>query len=163
MIRLGIKRILHTPTSCRNVLVDHYRRLAIATIATTTTTTTINNNDDDTEPPTVAWKVAASKKSTAIFPWRHESNLDNWIQEGRLWGPTMPSIHPLGMAFLTHATASQTLLIPWYELPFSGWKQELADSSSWAFSQAVAGILSNTYQGESRPHPMDTHNTTNYI
>jgi hypothetical protein len=28
----------------------------------------------------------------------------------------------------------------------NGWKQELADSSAWAFSQAVAGMISNVYE-----------------
>ena len=154
MIRSGIKRILHKPASSTNQSIDHLQR-----IATTTTTTTTIIDDDDTKPPTVAWKVAASKKSTAVFPWRHETQLDTWLQEGRLWGPTMPSISPLGRTIMTHATAANTLQIPWYELPFSGWKQELADSTSWAFSQAVAGVLSNTYHGESLHNPINNLTT----
>ena len=51
----------------------------------------------------------------------------------------------MGTSILIHGTAANNLNIPWYALPFSGWKQELADSSAWAFSQAVAGVLSNTY------------------
>jgi hypothetical protein len=46
---------------------------------------------------------------------------------------------------MTHGTAINLLNVPWYEVIFSGWKQELADSGAWAFSQAVAGVISNTY------------------
>jgi hypothetical protein len=46
-------------------------------------------------------------------------------------------------------TAAKHLKIPFFRAVFgSAWKQNLADASGWAFSQAVAGVLSNTYRGK---------------
>jgi len=104
--------------------------------AASTTTATTKAAD-------LAWKVS---KPNAIFPWRHEeTNSLEWLQRGQKFGPRMPPMNRLGTAVMIHGTAANALNISWYDLPFTKWKQELADSSAWAFSQAVAGVLSNTY------------------
>jgi hypothetical protein len=53
------------------------------------------------------------------------------------------------LRFIFLQLSAKNLNIPWYQgLLGSAWKQDLADASGWAFSQAVAGVLSNTYRGE---------------
>jgi hypothetical protein len=89
--------------------------------------------------------VAASKRPTAIFPWRHESEPLEWVREGQQFGKNWIRLNRLGAFAMTHGTAINHLNVPWYEVIFSGWKQELANSGAWAFSQAVAGVISNTY------------------
>jgi hypothetical protein len=55
------------------------------------------------------------------------------------------------LRFIFLQLSAKNLNIPWYQGLFgSAWKQDLADASGWAFSQAVAGVLSNTYRGENR-------------
>lgn len=101
------------------------------------------------------WKAIATPPR-AIFPWRHEVEplprlIDREV-DGGLLGPGVPNtaMPPFGEFLFRHfvfQAAAAQLNIPWYErLLSSKWKQDLADGSAWAFSRAVAGVLSNTYR-----------------
>jgi len=89
----------------------------------------------------------------AVFPWRHEDyplprlipGSEECVAQGGTYGPGFPYLEKHLQFVVTHFAASQ-LGTPWYQLLFNGWKQDLAASSSWAFSQAVAGLLANTYR-----------------
>ena len=89
----------------------------------------------------------------AIFPWRHEETLlprlrpEDDEENTAIYGPGLPSV-PRHMEFAMTHVAGWQMQIPWYQLFSTGWKNQLADSGSWAFSQAVAGIVSNTYNGK---------------
>ena len=105
------------------------------------------------------WQGKLPKASTTainprvIFPWRHDTKQlprlipgsDDFELQGSYFGPGVPYLPKEMHSIVTHFTGNQ-MQIPWYQLPFPGWKQELADSSSWAFTQAVAGVMSNLYR-----------------
>eukprot|EP00934_Nitzschia_sp_Nitz4_P005750 Nitzschia sp. Nitz4//scaffold183_size43938//7266//8359//NITZ4_007265-RA/size43938-augustus-gene-0.69-mRNA-1//1//CDS//3329539599//5740//frame0 len=86
-----------------------------------------------------------------LFPWRHsprplprlDPDSDEFAQVGQLLGGNVYSSNQTSDAVLAAYIFMDT---PWYRmLNFSSWKQELADNMSWAFTQGVAGILSNVY------------------
>ena len=88
-----------------------------------------------------------------LFPWRHEEvPLDRLIpgseefqEKGYLLGGNVMSSNPM---FDAYATAYLFLDLPLYKLLFfSHWQADLAENMSWAFAQAMAGVLSNVYQG----------------
>lgn len=89
-----------------------------------------------------------------IFPWRHDTELlprlvvgsDEFKLHGGYYGPGDPFNCPVRNMPLFTAFAATLIGIPWYKAPFSGWSQELAESSSWAFTQAVAAMMSNLYR-----------------
>jgi hypothetical protein len=80
-----------------------------------------------------------------IFPWRHEEELlprfipgtPEYLKDIRVPGS------------FRAITAFCFLNVPWYQLLLSGnavWEEDIAHSTSWAFAQAVAGIVSNVYK-----------------
>lgn len=89
-----------------------------------------------------------------LFPWRHEEKpLDRFIpgtpdyleKRDLLGGNVVSSNNQLDAL----ATAFFFLGVPWYKMPFfRHWKADLAESMSWAFAQAMSGMLSNVYHGE---------------
>ena len=92
-----------------------------------------------------------------MFPWRHSTQSLSRLQQGTIENladshlltttsvsPEMPTLH-------TVTTAYFFLDVPWYHLIFlSYWKQDLADSMSFAFTQSVAALLSNLTNGKSQ-------------
>ena len=101
-----------------------------------------------------AWeeKLKSAKGKRTIFPWRHEVEpLERLVDpniQGGLLGPGIAPM-PWFMKHLFTLVSAVHLNIPWYSVFLdSKWKQELADASGFAFSQAVAGVLSNTYKSE---------------
>jgi hypothetical protein len=109
-------------------------------------------------PPPIEEEILGPKKDapTILFPWRHETSLLDrltpgtldYVTKGHLLSTT--KMKPGNATLNTYATAYMFLDVPWYSLVFgSSWKSELTDSMAWAFSQGVAGLLSNLYQGES--------------
>jgi hypothetical protein len=101
----------------------------------------------------LAKAAAAVVNPRVIFPWRHEdyplprliNGSDEYVAQGGKFGPGMPYLDKMHESIVTHFTGNQ-MGTPWYKIPFNGWKQDLAESSSWAFSQAVAGMLANNYR-----------------
>jgi hypothetical protein len=99
------------------------------------------------------WQRVDNPHRNCIFPWRHETELlprllPPYDIQGGLIGPGVPPMPGL-LRFIFLQLSAKNLNIPWYQgLLGSAWKQDLADASGWAFSQAVAGVLSNTYRGE---------------
>lgn len=96
-------------------------------------------------------KVAAEVANPrVIFPWRHKEyplprlipGSEEHVLEGGEFGPRMPFIP---MKWGVTCLAGSYIGVPWYQVALPGWRQDLADSSSWAFSQAVAGVMSNLY------------------
>jgi len=97
--------------------------------------------------------TASMTPQQAIFPWRHEEEklprlipgtLEHFEQGGAL-GPGFPFQLPPLLKFVLGTIAATRLNIPWFHQLIGGWKEELADSSAWAFSQGVSAVLSNTY------------------
>ena len=91
-------------------------------------------------------------KIKPLFPWIHSTEpLDrlipgtqDYFRKGNLLGAGLTSSNP---KMDTLATALLFLDVPWYKfLFFKQWKRDLAEDMSWAFSQGVAGILSNVYR-----------------
>ena len=90
-----------------------------------------------------------------IFPWRHDTELlprlvpgsDEFKLQGGYFGPGDPFPLKTGLEIGVYQSLSAFLIgVPLHKVPFSGWKQELALSSSWAFTQAVAAMMSNLYR-----------------
>jgi hypothetical protein len=100
------------------------------------------------------WQRLDNPHRNSIFPWRHEIELLPRLlppvydgQDG-LMGPGIPPI-PGPLRFMFTQASARNLNIPMFRALFgTAWKQNLADASVWAFSQAVAGVLSNTYRGK---------------
>jgi len=90
-------------------------------------------------------KIGWKSKPGVVFPWRHDEALLPRLMEGAVFGPGFPTV-PGYLEFLTNHVGGLHLQVPWSQLFRQTWKQELADSGSWAFSQAVAGVLSNSYE-----------------
>lgn len=93
-----------------------------------------------------------------IFPWRHEDHLLPRLVEGTLeyttHGQLLTSskMNAGNTTLNALATAYMFLEVPLYQfLFFASWKAELADSVSWAFTQGVAGLLSNLSKGVCHP------------
>jgi hypothetical protein len=80
-----------------------------------------------------------------IFPWRHEEDLLPRFIPGTpeyLKDLRVPST-------FRSITAGCFLNVPWYQLLLSGnaaWEEDIAHSTSWAFAQAVAGVVSDVYK-----------------
>jgi hypothetical protein len=99
--------------------------------------------------------ITSMANPRVIFPWRHDTELlprlvrgsDEFKLQGGYLGPGDPLPLKTNFRISSYQSWSAFLIgVPWYEVPFSGWKQELALSSSWAFTQAVAAIMSNLYR-----------------
>ena len=98
-------------------------------------------DDDDTTPST----------STFVFPWRHEPLPLPRLIEGTIEHAskgqllTSTDMTPGNTTMNALATAYMFLNVPWYQcFPwfFGSWKDELADSMSWAWTQSMAQVLS---------------------
>ena len=97
---------------------------------------------------------ASMANPRVIFPWRHDTELlprlvrgsDEFELQGGYYGPGDPfKTGSVKIPFMQSVAAYWTG-VPWYEVPFSGWKKELATSSAWAFTQAVAEMMSNLHR-----------------
>jgi hypothetical protein len=79
-----------------------------------------------------------------IFPWRHETELlprllpgtPEYAKDIRIPGSVRSIV------------AFYFLDVPWYQLLFTGsdHEEDIAHSTSWAFAQAIAGVVSDVYQ-----------------
>ena len=104
---------------------------------------------------------ATKQKPSVVFPWRHEESflrrLDPSLEEenGGVFGPCVPVV-PWHMKVILNHLAAYQMQVPVYQLPFRGWQTDLAESSKWAFSQAIAAVLSRSYNGESSHCRIDT-------
>jgi len=98
-------------------------------------------------------KRAHRVKNPILFPWRHAEEplprlipeTDEFMLHGGYVGPNMPALPQTGRASMLLASAI-SLEIPWWKIITRSWEQDLANQMAWAFSQSVAGILSNTYR-----------------
>jgi hypothetical protein len=102
-------------------------------------------NPTETEP----------ESKVEIFPWRHEADplprcvegtsentMDSHLLSSTSMSPGNPTFNSLTTAFMF-------LDVPIYQFLFFGsWKEDLADSVSFAFTQSVACLLSNISKGE---------------
>ncbi|GKY96823.1 hypothetical protein MPSEU_000641500 [Mayamaea pseudoterrestris] len=90
-------------------------------------------------------KAAELKPNRILFPWRHEpsENLLPRLQFGTpeyLADVRLPNDVQGMLAFLF-------LKVPFWKVFFgTTWRNELAESSAFAFAQATAGIISNVYK-----------------
>ena len=109
-----------------------------------------------------------------LFPWRHSPELlprldptrVEYEEQGQLLGGGVTKSTTMNGGGSRQwwdeemATAWLFLNVPLVQLAFfSDWKQEMATDMSWAFTQGVAGILSNVYQGRFHSHVF--HQTNN--
>lgn len=88
-----------------------------------------------------------------LFPWRHSEQVlprlipgsQEFKEKGCLLGGNVVSSNPM---FDTYVTAFLFLEVPLYKMMFfKHWQADMAESMSWAFSQAMSAILSHVYQG----------------
>ena len=101
-------------------------------------------------------KVASAPPPTfALFPWRHELDLMDRLHPDRkdYYEKGSMYIDGLGTRFSNKGISPFLIaFVPLKEplsnvLFFREWKRDFAESASWAFTQAVAGIISNIYNG----------------
>jgi hypothetical protein len=99
-------------------------------------------------------KSGQNQESSLVFPWRHDETplgrlvpgTLEYAKQGHLLSTT--GMKPGNPTINAIATGYMFLDVPWYQFPFFGsWKEELAESISWGFNQAVATMLSNLYHG----------------
>ena len=100
-----------------------------------------------------------------LFPWRHSPELLPRLDPTRVEYEEIGDL--LGGGVTKSSTTMPTTRRQWWDeeratawlflnVPltqvafFNDWKQDMADDMSWAFTQGVAGILSNVYQGRFR-------------
>mmetsp|Transcript_103 Transcript_103/g.213 ORF Transcript_103/g.213 Transcript_103/m.213 type:complete len:395 (-) Transcript_103:49-1233(-) len=106
--------------------------------------------DASKEPFIEHKKVWLNVDKKPIFPWRHETEpLERLVDPNISGGVIGPGFRPMPwwIKQLFTLTSAVHLNVPWYQvLTTSSWKQELADAAGFAFSQAVAGVLSNRYK-----------------
>jgi hypothetical protein len=106
--------------------------------------------DASKEPFIEHKKVWQNVDKKPIFPWRHETEpLERLVDPNISGGVLGPGLWPMPwwIKQLFTLTSAVHLNVPWYQvLTTSSWKQELADAAGFAFSQAVAGVLSNRYK-----------------
>jgi hypothetical protein len=88
-----------------------------------------------------------------LFPWRHspevlprlDPSTRDYDEQGQLLGGGIATTHPI---YDEVPTAWLFMNVPWIQLLFfKDWKDEMAHHMSWAFTQGLAGILSNVYRG----------------
>jgi hypothetical protein len=69
----------------------------------------------------------------------------DYDEQGQLLGGGIATTHPI---YDEVPTAWLFMNVPWIQLLFfKDWKDEMAHHMSWAFTQGLAGILSNVYRG----------------
>ena len=101
-----------------------------------------------------ATKGSDATKPIAVFPWRHDVSplrrLDPDLaqENGGVFGPMAPVMSWQTKAILNNVAAYQ-MNVSFPQLFFGTWKEDLAESTQWAFSQSVAALLSGSYRGES--------------
>jgi hypothetical protein len=98
--------------------------------------------DDEAELASTKQQQQVNPK--ALFPWRHETK-DNPLP--RLTPGTQESqynvlLSPSSQVLIAHVC----LGIPLWKAFLFDWRAELAEASSFAFTQGVAGIISNVYR-----------------
>jgi hypothetical protein len=100
------------------------------------------------------FEKSGQNQESLVFPWRHdETPLSRivpgtleYAKQGHLLSTT--GMKPGNPTINAIATGYMFLDVPWYQFTFFGsWKEELAESVSWGFNQAVAKMLSNMYHG----------------
>jgi hypothetical protein len=122
------------------------------TTATTATTKVVvpnndddensHNNNDDTPPK-------EANNTVVLFPWRHQlqplprfipGTMDHAVKPHLLSSTKMK---PGNVTLNAYASAFMFLDVPLYQFFFfSSWKEDIANSMSWAFTQGVGGLLS---------------------
>lgn len=96
------------------------------------------------------WRANLANNTSAvltprsIFPWRHEEVPLPRLDQSNYLGPGLPAFPVWYQWCVTHFTL-HLLKVPWHCLIFGEWKKEFADSSAWAFNQAVSGVMSNSF------------------
>ena len=103
---------------------------------------------DDLNPPN------DDKTEGLLFPWRHDAVPIHRVIEGTLEHKTQghllstTDMKPGNTTANALATAYMFLDVPFYQFFFFGsWKSELADSVSWAMTQAISSLLSKISNG----------------
>lgn len=98
-------------------------------------------------------RVDGKSNRPPLFPWRSspeflprlDPSTPEFEEEGQLLGGNINMTHPV---IDEMATAWIFLNVPLHQLVFfRDWQDDLAENFSWAFTQGVAGILSNVYRG----------------
>jgi hypothetical protein len=94
------------------------------------------------------------KTKGLLFPWRHDAVPIHRVIEGTLEQKTeghlltTTDMKPGNVTANSLATAYMFLDVPMYQFFFFGsWKAELADSVSWAMTQAISSLLSKISNG----------------
>jgi|UPI000581B538 hypothetical protein len=87
--------------------------------------------------------IATLHRPRPIFPWRHD---DNYLPRLTPGSPEFNSdilLPTKGEAFMASVFLNYSFLDTYWG---NSWRKELAEASTWAFSQGVAGIVSNVYK-----------------
>jgi len=173
-------RKIHHDECYYNYNYKNYHSTTTTTRMTTTTTTTTDLNDSFHKRLNEAVQDAKNKKKKknlhhhhhpgVVFPWRHSPELlprldpsssssvddeddnDEYHRLGQLWGGGIAgTTHPQWDERMVSWLFLQVSFFP-HLLPFvyDEWKDELAKDMSWAFTQGMAAMLSNIYQGTGR-------------
>lgn len=94
------------------------------------------------------------KNKGLLFPWRYDPVPIHRVIEGTLEYKTQghllstTEMKPGNTTANALATAYMFLNVPFYQFFFFGsWKSELADSVSWAMTQAISSLLSKISNG----------------
>ena len=94
------------------------------------------------------------KTKGLLFPWRYDAVPIHRVIEGTLEYKTQghllstTDMKPGNTTANALATAYMFLDVPFYQFFFFGsWKSELADSVSWAMTQAISSLLSKISNG----------------
>ena len=104
------------------------------------------------DPTVEGVSVAAPAKTTPlrpIFPWRHETTMLPRLTPDTPENASNLTLSPGGLAFLhalfLHDSKSGFLSKFITSFTSNQWKDELADSAGWAFTQGVGAMIQNTY------------------
>ena len=91
-----------------------------------------------------------AKKTTPplLFPWRHGTELPpRLLQRKDSHQDSLTSYESSALGITTMTAGFYFHEMSFFRLLAGRWRNELAESCSWAFVQGLAGILSNTYHG----------------
>lgn len=107
-----------------------------------------STSDDDVAAKMDLLKSPAKKTAPKVlFPWHHSPDHPRRLAE-REANFSEGISYDTSRQIITALTARAYLGVPlWDVLMGSQWRQDLADSCSWAFVQSVASILSDSYKG----------------
>ncbi|CAB9498011.1 expressed unknown protein [Seminavis robusta] len=99
------------------------------------------------DPSFLLRSTAKKTGPSALFPWRHESDLpDRLLARQRAHNHRILSYENSTFA-ISALTARLYLNVPLWRMLASGWGQDLADNCSWAFYQAVQDVIHGVYGG----------------